>query len=64
MKSGLTCMQSSISKNVIIEAVLATIKLQAQLADSIKQLSKSTVTSSFATIKKLRGESQNLKKLI
>ena len=64
VKSGLTCMKGSISENVIIEAVLATIKLQAQLADNIKQLSKSTVKSSFTTIKELSGESQKLKKLI
>gem|GEM_PF-3449110 len=57
-------MRGSISEKAVIETVLSVVKLQAQLAESIKALTTATVKSSAATINELRGESQKLQRLV
>lgn len=61
--NGLGCMRGSIRESDVIQTVLAVIRRQADLADSIKcKMAKEK--SPLAEISGLRGEMKNLKKLV
>jgi len=61
---GLDCMRGNIKENTVMETVLAVLKIHAQYADDIKALNGANIKSSLSTITDLRGETQNLQKLI
>ena len=57
-------MRGKITESVVIETALSVLKIQAQFAEKVKSLKAANAKSTTTNISSLRGESQNLQRLI